>query len=73
MEISHDIHDWLVACGFIETIKSIKTLESHSVMLNEDTIYKFKNVDIYKLALNLEDLYNKFNKSKLNYSQKLYN
>ena len=72
MEITHDIYAWLVACGIIDTAKSMKTSKTHLIVLNDDVIDKFKNADIDKLVLKLEDLYNKFYKSKLNYSEKLH-
>lgn len=72
MEINHELYAWLTSNGTISSSKSMKMKKNKAIILDEATVDKFRNAQINSLVLKLEEQYNKFYKSKLNYSERLH-
>lgn len=72
MEVSQDVYAWLVTTGIVDSSKTIKIIRGENVLLDEKTTEIFKNAQFDKLVIKLEDLYNKFYRTKMNYSNKLH-
>ena len=73
MEVSQEVYAWLVSCGMIDSTKTIKIKkDEQNIILDDPTTEKFKNADFKILIYKLEELYNKFYKTNMTYTDKLH-
>lgn len=72
MEVTNEIYAWLTELNILNAEKTLIMKKGGMVFVDEDLTNKFLNgFFIDKILYELEDLYNKFYKIKLNYTKKL--
>lgn len=72
MEVTPELYAWLTELNILTAEKTIKMKKDGKVYVDEDIVNDFLNgFYIDKILYELENLYNKFYKIKLTYTQKL--
>jgi len=72
MEVTSEIYAWLTELNILNAEKTLIMKKGGMIFVAEDITNKFLNgFFIDKILYELEDLYNKFYKIKLNYTKKL--